>query len=274
MLYVTALYDIRKGTPGRSTDEYLNYGRQLLEILKDKKVVVFTESSLVEKIKPLLSSSHQIIERNFEDTYFYQHRNTIELNSYNHILHNRNIEKDTVDYIIVNCNKFPMVKEAMDLYPSEDYISWIDFGIAHVAEKLHLLPELSISSKIKQLCLFPYKETIPEREYFTYIRHNLAGGMFRGPRELIRKYMEMCITKYEEILEEGWYQLEEAVMAIVARNNPEMFEFYYGEHHNIIENYDGTDGSNYLIPKAYQKYLQYGDLENALLMKMRYQNLM
>ena len=61
-----------------------------------------------------------------------------------------------------------------------------------------------------------------------------------------------------EILEDGWYQIDEAVMTIVQRENRDLFIFYYGDYEGIIANYFEPDlshlnffGANQNIKKCF-----------------------
>jgi hypothetical protein len=72
---------------------------------------------------------------------------------------------------------------------------------------------------------------------FQYIYHHTAGGLFSGSKDNLLKYCNLFKQKTEQIYSENWYQIDEAVMTIVQRENPELFTLYYGDYQGIISNY-------------------------------------
>jgi hypothetical protein len=91
----------------------------------------------------------------------------------------------------------------------------------------------------------------------------MAGGLFSGSIENMRKYSELFKKKTQEIYDDNWYQIDEAVMTLVHRDNPELFDLFYGDYHGIISNYLSPIHNMDLILKASQKYLDYNDTTNA-----------
>ena len=133
----------------------------------------------------------------------------------------------------------------------------MDFGINHVAKNTELIHEWinCVPDKIKQLCINPYIENIEPKKYFENIWHNCAGGLFSGSKEKLLKYIELFKQKTEQIYNEDWYQLDEAVMTMVQRENSELFDFYYGDYEGIISNYLKPIHSWWLINTNIQKCL-------------------
>ena len=102
----------------------------------------------------------------------------------------------------------------------------MDFGINHVAEGCEFIHEWinNVPDKIKQMCINPFIENVQYKHYFQYIYHNMAGGLFSGSLENMKKYSELFKAKTEEIYNDNWYQIDEAVMTIVHRENPHLFD--------------------------------------------------
>ena len=92
---------------------------------------------------------------------------------------------------------------------------------------------------------------------FKYIYHHTAGGLFSGLKENLLEYCNLFKQKTEQIYNEDWYQLDEAVMTMVQRENPLLFEFYYGDYEGIVSNYIIPEHNIHLILKASQKYINY-----------------
>jgi hypothetical protein len=179
---------------------------------------------------------------------------------------NGNVKQETPMYIILNNNKLYFMELAIELNPfkSEHFI-WMDFGINHVAqstEKIHDWINL-IPDKIKQLCINPYIENINHKQMFQYIHHHTAGGLFSGSKENIQKYSELFKQKTEQIYNEDWYQIDEAVMTMVQRENPDLFEFFYGDYQGIVSNYLKPIHNMDLILRGSQKYIESNKTKEA-----------
>ena len=138
-------------------------------------------------------------------------------------------------------NKFFFIQKAIELniFNSSHFI-WMDFGINHVAthteyihQWIHCVPDL-----IRQMCINPYIESpVVDKQFFNHIYHHMAGGLFSGSKSNMLLYCDLFKRKTEQIYNENWYQLDEAVMTMVHRENSTLFELYYGDYANIICNY-------------------------------------
>jgi hypothetical protein len=139
---------------------------------------------------------------------------------------------------------------------------WMDFGINHVAISTDYIHELvtKVPDKIKQLCINPYIENIEPKQYFSNIHHNCAGGLFSGSIENMLKYIDLFKRKTEQIYNEGWYQIDEAVMTMVQRENYDLFDFFYGDYDGIISNYSKPVHSLWLIKQNINKCYTHNNL--------------
>ncbi len=91
----------------------------------------------------------------------------------------------------------------------------------------------------------------------------MAGGLFSGSADNMLKYSELFKNKTEEIYNDNWYQIDEAVMTIVNRENPDLFDLYYGDYTGIVSNYLYPIHNIDLILKASKKYIDKNDIKNA-----------
>ena len=141
----------------------------------------------------------------------------------------------------------------------------MDFGINHVAMNTEKIHEwiLDIPDKIKQLCINPYTENSPPKEHFKFIYHNMAGGLFSGSKNNLIKYSELFKQKTEQIYNEEWYQIDEAVMTIVQRENPDLFDLFYGDYRGIVCNYLYPIHDMGLILQGSQKCLDFNRIKEA-----------
>jgi hypothetical protein len=175
-------------------------------------------------------------------------------------IYNGILTHETPAYIVLNNNKHFFMENAIHKNPfNSTHFIWIDFGINHVAlntEEIHNWI-LQVPDKIKQLCINPYIENVEHKEIFRNIYHHTAGGLFSGSKENMLKYSRLFKEKTEQIYNQEWYQIDEAVMTIVQRENPDLFDFFYGDYQGIISNYLKPIHNIDLIITSLNKCLNY-----------------
>lgn len=209
----------------------------------------------------LLKKTH-IFKIAIQNTYFYKDIERIKFLMESFIITNSNKDKDTPLYVVTTNNKMDFMERAIDLNPFQSsHFMWMDFGINHVAKDVELIHTWfpHIPDKIKQLCINPYLENTSPKEYFQYIYHNCAAGLFSGSIENLLKYSQLFKQKTAEIFQQGWYQLDEAVMTMVQRENPDLFDLFYGDYEGIISNYMTPKHSWWLISASMRKCLSHNN---------------
>lgn len=244
---VTAIYNIRKMEQNyepyiKDINFYLDQGKFITEL--PYNMIIFTEDDLYDNVYNMRKKYIDrtvIIPLKFEDTYFYKDYDV--LHNLKNVFHIKNIgeKKDTVRYVILNNNKFDFMERSIKLNPfSSTHFLWIDFGITHVASEPHTITRwiTSIPNKVRQMVINPYIEKEQPKEYFQYTRHNVSGGLFSGSKAYLLNYIATFKKMYDKILIDNWYQLDEAVMSMVIKEYPELFDCYYGDYTGIICNYD------------------------------------
>src|SRR4029079_16664829 len=134
-------------------------------------------------------------------------------------------------YVSLVNSKFWFIENAIteNVYKSDRFL-WLDFGINHVAEYPESIRRWfrRIPEKIRCLECNLNLDNNNYKEYFTEIYHNTAGGIISGNTENMMKYVKLCQNRSEKILNEGWYQLDEAIMGMISRENPDLFDTFYG----------------------------------------------
>lgn len=268
---ITMLYDIRSmenntTERNRKLESYIDFSSKFLLKLPFPLIIFIDDNEETydaiynaRKDANLLDNTY-IYVCDFKSTYFYKHLSRLhELQQSFHIL-NGEIEHETPLYVILNNNKFDCIDRTIQLNPfNSSHFIWMDFGINHVAQSTDYIYEWihKVPDKIKQLCINPYTETNSPKTHFQCIYHNMAGGLFSGSIENMKKYSELFKNKTEEIYNDNWYQIDEAVMTMVHRENPHLFELYYGDYRGIVSNYLYPLHNIDLIFKSSQKYLDY-----------------
>ena len=267
---VTSFYNIRaleNGSPqdNRQIDQYLAIAEQFIMKLP-YPLIFFIEPGdqiLYEFIKSKRDrymDNTFIYQEHFSSTYFYKDLNKIrELQQQYHI-YNGDLKHETPLYVILNNNKFHFIEKAIETNPFQSsHFIWMDFGINHVAQNTERIHEwiLHVPDKIKQLCINPFVEHGENHNIFHNIYHHTAGGLFSGNAEYLKKYSNAFKAKTEQIYNEGWWQVDEAVMTMVQRENAEWFDFFYGDYNGIVSNYLSPLHSVYLIFTGLNKCILY-----------------
>jgi hypothetical protein len=203
--------------------------------------------NLIKNERINLEEKTFIYNKSFEQTYFYKYFDKLYELQKQFKIFNGHLEHETPHYIILNNNKFFFIEKAIDFNPfNSSHFIWMDFGINHVAKNTELINDwfYNVPDKIRQMCINPYTEEEGPKKYFELIHHNTAGGLFSGSSENLLKYSELFKQKTAKIYNDNWYQIDEAVMAIVQRENPELFTLFYGDYQGIISNYLFEDNPN------------------------------
>jgi hypothetical protein len=268
---VSMIYNIRKiencdNVNNRNVDCYIELAKNfilklpypLIIFIDDDEKEIYDAIYLERKVNNLLHITH-IYKLNFKETYFYKDLKKIEELQKIFFIRNGILKHETPLYIILNNNKFSFMEKSIELNPFESsHFIWIDFGINHVAKNTEYIHEwiTKVPDKIKQLCINPYIENIEPKVYFENIYHNCAGGLFSGSKDNMLKYIELFKDKTQQIYNEGWYQIDEAVMSIVQRENYELFDFFYGDYEGIVSNYLKPLHSWWLIKLNIEKCLR------------------
>ena len=165
-----------------------------------------------------------IIENRKKNTYYFDNRNTA---SY---------------YLFCMC-RYIMLKDVITQnYFNSTHFAWINFciermGIHNVAR----LPEALSVNRDKFSTV--YIDYIPEnlikntKEYFLYGRCSMCSGFFTGNAEYMYKVCDLIENKFLQYLELGYGHADEQLYSPVYFENPELFEQYYGDYHEMITNY-------------------------------------
>ena len=246
---ITSLYDIRsletddKSGNIKKLDRYLELGRFILSL--EFPLIIYTEQKLVDRILEIRPKKYhhltKIIIIPLEELTTYKYLNKIKELQKIYIIKNRSIEKDTPLYTLLVNNKFWFIEDAISKnhFDSTKFI-WMDFGINHVAEYPESIRRWfrKIPDKIRCLETNLNLETSNYKEYFTEIRHNVAGGIISGNSDNMNKYIKLCQDQFMNCLDNDWYQLDEAMMGIVTKEYPDLCNTYYGSFNNHISGYD------------------------------------
>jgi hypothetical protein len=157
-------------------------------------------------------------------------------------------EKDTIEYMFVQCNKTEWIKEAIELnfFNTEQFI-WMDFGIKHMIKDDELFKEYIEYLVKKQYenvrignCLDLNPNLIyPEVDMYNHIVWFFAGSIFGGNKDKLLLFASLVKEKCLLIIKErNSLMWEINIWYFIYREHPELFEPYFCNHDlSIIKNY-------------------------------------
>jgi hypothetical protein len=236
---VTAFVGNVNKNKNRTMDEYIDFGKKLLKIPNPKIVFIDYDSYqvLVEDDYPFTT----FIPMVKEDIYLYNYKSQIT----NFFIHSGNSDKDSLEYLFVQCNKTEWVSKAIDLnkYKTEQFI-WIDFGIYHMIKEKELFEPLILSMTEKsydslRIASCKYKGYSVDYNVYEIITWTFAGSIFGGNKESL---LEFAFLVKKEILntirEKNNLMWEINIWYLIYRKNLDFFNMYTcGHDFRILEYY-------------------------------------
>ena len=187
-------------------------------------------------------SNTNIVKIEKKEIYLYEYINSLsQIN-----LNTDNPKKDTIEYIITQCNKTEWVKSAIELntFNTNNFI-WVDFGIRYIFN----CSDEEFIEKINELKYKVYKNVRIGNIWNLQNNYNIniykdiawyfAGGIFGGNKESLlhfsNKIKEKCI---DIILTKNTLMWEVNIWYLIYNENKEIFDNYSCNHNNsIIDNY-------------------------------------
>ena len=221
---------------------YYELGKLLLKSTVPK--IIFVDETMFNLINLLDYdiSNTNIVKIKKINIYLYKYINS--LSQFN--LNTDNPNKDTIEYIITQCNKTEWVKSAIELntFNTNNFI-WVDFGIRYIFN----CSDEEFIEKINKLKYKVYKNVRIGNIWNLQNNYNIniykdiawyfAGGIFGGNKESLlhfsNKIKEKCI---DIILTKNTLMWEVNIWYLIYIENKEIFDNYSCNHNNsIIDNY-------------------------------------
>lgn len=245
---VTAFFDLGKREPQiqrRQADEYLKLGDFLFSL--DIKLVFFCDPefvSIIEEKRKLykLMDKTVVISHKLEDCFYYTILDKITANRQKNPIINANPNKDTPLYLIINWSKFDLINETIKRNPfSSTHFAWLDFGIAHVAN-LDYISDGIFQTPSDQIKLLMMRDPDPKllsdkKVYYSFIRGYVSSGYICGSKSSHLQLYQLFSKEVGRCLELEVAPSEEQILPIIIREDPDLFEFYYGDYKFILGNY-------------------------------------
>lgn len=232
----------------RSINDYIKYGKKLLELpININKIVFFDETLINLNILQVFPNTIMIPIKK-EEMYLYNYIDQLT----NFLLNTQTPEKDSLEYMFLMCNKTEFIRKAIELNPFQtDQFVWVDFGINHIFKN----DDSIFNSAINDLKNKNY-ENVRIGSIWNPDMHNVmiktfraniykdiawyfAGGVFGGDSKSLIKFADLtkqkCIKTIEEKKTLMW---EVNIWFLVYLENPDIFSLYNCDHNStLISNY-------------------------------------
>ena len=246
----------------RKIEDYMICGKKLLEldifqvIYIEKNIFMSCLKEYIDEIK-IFKYDNKSFEYIFinnkifvffekEDNYLYKYKEEL----INFQLDTNNPDKDTKEYMFIQCHKTEWVKitiyllQNIQLYKNEMEFIWIDFGIYHVIKNDDLL-KINITklinsknNKIRIASCWDINNNYNIDLYKT-INWYFAGGIFgSNPTKLIL-FADLMKKKCLHIIQHNKTIMWEVnIWYMIYQENKELFNPYLCDHNiSILENY-------------------------------------
>jgi hypothetical protein len=244
--YVTAYFPV----PGnRSVEFYLQNGKKLLQL--DISLIVYCDSEIAQKLKPLVGARTEIRICNVADWYPWSKLDAIRKNrigdSYFYDLSGpepklRDRSSDP-EYFAVTVSKFEVLRDAASRVSDETRLAWIDFGLAYATsdEDLHRLTTLEAPSKFR--CCYmhwrPKNVLINPSLWYSSYRCGMAARLMTASSSVWIQVADLIKEEFHTVIDAGYGHAEERLLSTVYARRPDLFSYYLGDYNSSICNYDG-----------------------------------
>lgn len=220
-------------------------------------VVIWTDDMLYDNIFKIFNQSNfHIIKKNLCDFPSFQLYDKIQSLMTTYPIYDKHPTGDTLLYYMLMYARPEMWRQSIleNPFHTSTFIC-TDFGIARFPPNLNIIETWTIQPIIKLMMINPYlNNELPPHEYFHTTWHNVAGGMITGSGQNITQLVSLFYFELNQMVMNGWYQLDEAILTLVLRKYSHLFDCYYGDYCSILANYEKiTDLTN--VNRIIQKFL-------------------
>jgi len=270
---VTAYFDLTKmkdASPeinNRPLMHYLDSSYSTLNL--DYNMIIYCEEENIEIIKKIrpdrLHSRTKFIIQHFDDFQI----NGITFDKYRDMIIKNRKEilpskdgRNTASYYLFCISRYLMLINTIKENPFNDkHFAWINICIERMGfnNLIHLDEALSNIRDKFSTCYIDYiSPTLinDTNEYFQWGRCSMCSGFFTGNGNNMNIFCHKIITKFIEFLYMGYGHADEQLFSPVYFQDPNLFEFYYGDYSQMITNYahcyENPEITIYLlIPKSF-----------------------
>lgn len=220
----------------RNVETYLEYGKKLLRI--NVPCVCFVEREIYEThFLSSLATYPQTYFFLFEKTDNYLYQYIDQVSQYD--LHSDNPNKDTIDYMFLQCHKTEFLKQVASIDPFHtSNFTWIDFGIYHMIQNEDTLvqgithvsqsvyPNVRIAS-----CVDPNQPCVTD--IYRFVVWYFAGSIIGGHKDSLISYANAMRDKCIAIIQEKHHIMWEINIWYLLYQDPQfqhLFNCYVANH--------------------------------------------
>jgi hypothetical protein len=224
----------------RSIEKYINYGKKLIDIPINKIIFIeqdVYEENLISYINDEILEHTKFIFIKKEDIYLYEYYD--QITNFEPITSTPN--KDTIDYMFVQCYKTEFMRKAIEFTPyNDDQFIWIDFGIYHMINDDILFNKLILDLSISydyDLIRIAGGIYVPPSEDFIYkkICWCFLGSIFGGNKNAILQFADLMKKKCIDIITiNNTITWEVNIWYLIYKEFPELFSIYVANHNSTI----------------------------------------
>ena len=251
---------------------YLEYGKKLLCLPIPKIIFIeYTTYNLLSESRT--SSEFPLTEFIFidpKDIYLYtfiSHITNFQINSVNP-------DKDTIDYLFVQCNKTEWVRQAIhrNTFKTKQF-TWIDFGIYHIVKNDALFKNaiMKISqTAVEKLAVGNcWNLRLPfVRDIYKDVAWFFAGGIFGGEPQYLLEFADLVQQKCVQYITERksfiwetniWYLVYKDSLTLNPTFSKDSFLFspYLAEHDiSLLQNYGNTTDKIAIVSAVFAEVIK------------------
>jgi hypothetical protein len=239
LLYVSAFLDLKED---RSSYRTISKSLDLFEPLEKSSInmICFISKNFKQKIdqdsRYLKSSNIKYVEIELDELETYKLVKSYEKIS---LPYERNIVKDTANFLILMNSKTEFIKKAMDIVDA-DYYAWLDFNICHVFkninESITYLENIEKTEIKEKLLSFPGCWPKGTNLYSIYDRINwrFCGGFFIADKKSVIELHSIVCKYIEQSLKNGKITWETNLWALAEIYSDLKIDWYLADHNDSI----------------------------------------
>jgi hypothetical protein len=261
---VTAYFDLTRFDDASPEIRERNLGHYMLNAKSTMSLpynlVVYCEEKHLEVLKAMRPYYLQDRVRyhvvDFDDLYFRiggsdENKDPgMTFSAYRQVIKNNRLVKPTVDnrntpsYYLLCMARYIIMKQTIDTNVfGSTHFGWINICIERMgySNLVHLDEALGVHRNKFSTCYIDY---IPEgvvndlREYFINGgRCGMCSGFFTGDAYYMWTVADLIENQFIEYLKAGYGHADEQLYSPVYFKNPNLFQHYYGDYHQMITNY-------------------------------------
>jgi hypothetical protein len=148
---------------------------------------------------------------------------------------NRNINKDTRDFLILMNNKIEFMKYSL-IYIETKYIAWIDFGIMKIFKDFDVNWKNITNIKIlDDKLLIPGCHNKKLLNDLDNVNWRFCGGLLFGTIKTITNFQELLYKYIEQHRDKITWEVN--YWAIIEENNKNLIQWYWADHNDTMLNF-------------------------------------